>query len=216
MKSTRFRVAVAAAAALPLIAVAACSSSSGGSGSSGGTTTISLLTDNTPQTAAFAKPLVAAFEKANPTIKVKVQTRPGGADGDNLVKTKLATGDMSDVFWYNSGRPGAGTVAGEEPGRPDQQPGLAAVDKAFLPVVSVGGKVYGAPWAARFGGGVLYNKAVYSKLGLQVPTTWAEFLSNSDKIKAAGLTAIEGSFKVPDTWTTQSDRAGRLLQPAEG
>jgi len=51
------------------------------------------------------------------------------------------------------------------------------------------------------GGGILYNKDVYSKLGLSVPKTWAEFESNSDKIKAAGITAVVGSFK--DTWTSQ-------------
>ncbi len=44
-----------------------------------------------------------AFEKANPGITVKVETRPGGGDGDNIVKTRLSTGDMTDVFMYNSG-----------------------------------------------------------------------------------------------------------------
>ncbi len=34
---------------------------------------------------------------------VKVETRPQGADGDNVVKTRLSTGDMDDVFEYNSG-----------------------------------------------------------------------------------------------------------------
>ena len=80
-------------------------------------------------------------------------------------------------------------------------PAIAAVDKSYLPVVSFDGKVYGAPWASSFGGGVLYNKAVYSKLGLQVPEDVGRLHANSDKIKAAGLTAIVGSFK--DTWTTQ-------------
>ncbi|MEV6378173.1 extracellular solute-binding protein, partial [Streptomyces sp. NPDC051773] len=31
----------------------------------------------------------------------------------------------------------------------------------------------------------LYNKKVYDKLGLTVPTTWAQFIANSKKIKAA-------------------------------
>ena len=43
------------------------------------------------------------FHKANPSITVKVDTRPGGTDGDNLIKTKLSTGTMDDVFLYNSG-----------------------------------------------------------------------------------------------------------------
>ena len=36
------------------------------------------------------------------------------------------------------------------------------------------------------GGGILYNKNVYAKLGLTVPKSWAEFEANNDKIKAAG------------------------------
>ena len=36
-------------------------------------------------------------------MTIEVETHPGGAEGDNLVKTRLATGDMTDIFWYNSG-----------------------------------------------------------------------------------------------------------------
>ena len=39
----------------------------------------------------------------NPDIKATVETQPAGTEGDNLMKTKLATGEMNDVFGYNSG-----------------------------------------------------------------------------------------------------------------
>ena len=39
----------------------------------------------------------------NPDIKIEIETRPGGSEGDNLVKTRLATGEMTDVFLYNAG-----------------------------------------------------------------------------------------------------------------
>ena len=199
MNSTRFRLAVVAVAAVPLLAVAACSS--GDSGSSDGKTELTLLIDNGPGTVALAKGVVTAFEKANPTITVKTETRPQGSDGDNLVKTKLSTGEMEDVFWYNSGSLLQALAPAKSLVDLTGDPAIKDVDPSYLPVVSQGGKVYGAPWGSSFGGGVLYNKAVYAKLGLQVPKTWTEFLANSDKIKAAGLTAIQGSFK--DTWTTQ-------------
>ena len=47
----------------------------------------------------------------------------------------------------------------------------------------------------------MYNVDVYEQLGLSVPTTWDEFLSNSDKIKDAGITPVMGTYG--DTWTSQ-------------
>jgi raffinose/stachyose/melibiose transport system substrate-binding protein len=52
---------------------------------------------------AGAKAVIEAFQAANPNIKITYETRPGGSEGDNLVKTRLATGEMSDVFIYNNG-----------------------------------------------------------------------------------------------------------------
>ena len=66
-------------------------------------TNLSFLVDNAPSTVAWAEQLKKDFEAANPDITIDIEQRPGGADGDNRVKTKLATGDMSDVFNYNSG-----------------------------------------------------------------------------------------------------------------
>jgi raffinose/stachyose/melibiose transport system substrate-binding protein len=202
MKSFRPRFAIAVVAASALVPLAACSSSSGsGSGGGSGKTEITLLTDSADTTVKPAAAVIAAFEKANPTITVKAETRPGGSDGDNLVKTKLSTGDMSDVFWYNSGS----LLAALSPAKTlvdlTNDPALANTDPSFLPAVTQNGKVYGAPWGTAMGGGILYNKDVYAKLNLQVPKTWADFESNSDKIKAAGITAVLGSFK--DTWTSQ-------------
>jgi raffinose/stachyose/melibiose transport system substrate-binding protein len=201
MKSPGSRIAIALVAASALVPLAACSSSPGSSSSSGGQTEITLLTDNADATVKAAAAVISAFEKANPTITVKTETRPGGSDGDNIVKTKLSTGDMSDVFWYNSGS----LLQALDPAKNlvdlTNDPALAETDASFLPAVTQNGKVYGAPWGTAMGGGILYNKDVYSKLGLQVPKTWADFESNSDKIKAAGLTAVVGSFK--DTWTSQ-------------
>src|SRR6478735_8204657 len=200
MNSSRSRLTIAMIAAFALVPLTACSSSSG-SGDASGKTEITLLTDNAEATVKPAKAVIAAFEKANPTITVKTETRPGGADGDNLVKTKLSTGDMADVFWYNSGS----LLQALSPAKTlvdlTNDPALKDTDPSFLPAVTQDGKAYGAPWGTAMGGGILYNKDVYSQLGLSVPKTWAEFESNSDKIKAAGITAVLGTLK--DTFTSQ-------------
>ncbi len=51
----------------------------------------------------FAEALTKKFNEMNPDIKVTYETQPTGTEGDNLMKTKLATGEMADVFAYNSG-----------------------------------------------------------------------------------------------------------------
>ena len=62
-------------------------------------------------------------------------------------------------------------------------------------------QVYGAPWGGFMAGAVLYNSPVYTKLGLQVPKTWAEFMANNAKIKAAGVAPVIQTYG--ETWTSQ-------------
>jgi raffinose/stachyose/melibiose transport system substrate-binding protein len=52
------------------------------------------------------------------------------------------------------------------------------------------------------GGGVLYNKPIFDKLGLSVPKTWAEFMANNKKIKASGVPPVIQGYQT-DTWTSQ-------------
>jgi len=164
--------------------------------------TLSFLVDNAPNTVAWANQLKADFEAANPDIKIDIEQRPGGADGDNLVKTKLATGDMSDVFNYNSGslfqqiNPTQNLVdLSNEPWQADVLPSFKQV------VTATDGTVRGAPFGAAMGGGILYNIPMYKELGLSVPKTWADFMANNEKIKAAGKVPVIQTFG--DTWTSQ-------------
>ena len=61
----------------------------------------------------------------------------------------------------------------------------------------VGDHIYGVPlhlsrWI------VLYNKADYTKAGISEPKDWAEFLSNAEKLKAAGITPFVATTQ--DGW----------------
>jgi raffinose/stachyose/melibiose transport system substrate-binding protein len=213
MKIAGLRLATAGAAAAALVTMTACSSglggasasssAAGGSGSGNGGGTLTLLTDNADVIVKAAQSVVSAFEKANPGVTIKTETRPGGTQGDNLVKTKLSTGTMDDVFWYNSGSLLQALNPSQTMVDLTGDPVMQNVDESFLPSVTQGGKVYGVPQGTAMGGGVLYNKDVYSKLGLQIPKTWADFEANNEKIKAAGITPVIETFKAPDTWTSQ-------------
>lgn len=165
-------------------------------------TTLSLLIDNNPETIAFAEALTAAYSAANPDVTFDIEQRTGGAEGDNIVKTRLATGEMADVFNYNSGSLfqalNPATTLADLSALPNQ----ANVLDSFKSVVtSSDGVVRGVPFGAAMGGGIFYNKKLYEELGLSVPKTWEEFMANNAKIKEAGKVPVAQTYK--DTWTSQ-------------
>jgi raffinose/stachyose/melibiose transport system substrate-binding protein len=165
-------------------------------------TTLSFLIDNAPSTVAWAEQLKKDFEAANPDITVEIEQRPGGADGDNIIKTRLATKDMTDVFLYNSGSLFQAMNPAQNLVDLTNEPWQANVLSSFKTVVTApDGSVRGAPIGAAMGGGVLYNIPIYKELGLQIPKTWADFMANNEKIKAADKVPVIQSFGA--TWTSQ-------------
>jgi raffinose/stachyose/melibiose transport system substrate-binding protein len=175
----------------------------GGGGSSSGNekVTMSFLVANEEQTLKPAQALANAFHAKNPNITIKIETRPGGSEGDNIVKTKLATQDMEDVFIYNSGSLFQALKPEQNLVPVTDEAFVKNLDKAFLPTVTANKQVYGAPFGTAFGGGILYNKKVYERLGLSVPKTWDEFMANNAKIKKAGIDPVIQSYG--ETWTSQ-------------
>ncbi len=200
----------AAVLASGALLLSACGSSGGGDPTSSTSDTaaastapieISFLVDNSDSTVATAKALVDGFKAVEPNITITTETRPQGAEGDNAVKTRLATGDMTDVFWYNSGSLLQALDPAQNLAPLTDEAFQADVDQGFKDAVAFDGQVYGVPASAAMGGGILYSKKIYDQLGLTVPTTWAEFMANNEKIKAAGIDPVIQSYA--DTWTSQ-------------
>jgi len=145
--------------------------------------------------------VVAAFE-AKYGIEVEIEFRPGGPEGENLVKTRIAANDLPDVLSYNSGS--LFQVLNLEKNFVDlsDEPLADRLLESFKATVTDGkGGVYGVPYQPIPAGGIIYNKRVYEELGLSVPLTWAQFIRNSEIIKAAGLVPVIASYK--DDWTAQ-------------
>ena len=157
----KFLTVLALVAASPL-ALGACSAGSLGSSEPGGgdsaeATTITYLVDNGDSSVKSANLMIAAFQKDNPGITIKLDTRPGGSDGDNLVKTKLATSDMAEVFGYNNGSLFQALKPSQNLTDLSDQPWASGLQKLFTDSTTADGKLYGAPLGTAFGGGVLYN-----------------------------------------------------------
>jgi len=160
--------------------------------------TISLLFGGSTDSRGVEAVCAAAKEKIG--IEVELEFTP--SDGhEEVIKTRLATGDMSDIFLYN---PGAQMISIDPQGTMvplTNESFIKKLDSGFRESVTYKGELYGVPQGYSMAGGILYNKKIYQKFGLEVPKTWAEFIANCDVIQQAGETAIIGSYK--DTWTAQ-------------
>lgn len=219
MHSTRARRGVVLAV-LATVLVAACGGGSTGSSApasveasnpatpppteapaSAAPVTLTYLVDDTQATQDVVQGLIDVYTAAHPNVTIEVETRPGGTDGDNIVKTRLATGEMTDIFYYNSGSLLQALNPAETLVDLSHEPYIANISESFLPTVSQAGGIFGVPTGTAMGGGILYNKKIYADLGLEVPTTWAEFAANNEKIKAAGIAPVGATFA--DTWTSQ-------------
>ena len=163
--------------------------------------TLTYLVDDSEANQASAKALADAYMALHPNVTITVESRPGGTEGDNIVKTRLATGEMTDIFWYNSGSLLQALNPSETLVDLSNESFIANIVESFLPTVSQNGQIFGVPSQTAMGGGILYNKRIYEQLGLSVPTTWEEFAANNEAIKEAGIPPVIATFG--DTWTSQ-------------
>jgi raffinose/stachyose/melibiose transport system substrate-binding protein len=144
--------------------------------------------------------VVAAFEAKFP-IDIEFEYRPGGPEGENLVKTRLAANDMPDLITYNSGSLFQVLNLAQNFVDLSGEVLAARVLDSFKSTVAAGKGFYGVPMQPIPTGGIIYNKKVYADLGLKVPRTWTEFLANCEAIKQVGKVAVIAAYK--DDWTAQ-------------
>ncbi|GIF21936.1 raffinose/stachyose/melibiose transport system substrate-binding protein [Actinoplanes tereljensis] len=201
MRTRHIAIALLATASMALTACSAGSLGSSDDSGGDGKVTISFLYDNGSETAKIGDQLVKDFTAKNPNITIKTETRPQGTDGDNLIKTRLSTGDMSDVFMYNSGSLFQALAPEKNLAPLGDTENIGNLDKNFTTTVTSNGKIYGVPWGGFMAGAILYNKDVYAKLGLQIPKTWDDFMANNSKIKAGGVDPVIQTYG--ETWTSQ-------------
>ncbi|WP_296665544.1 extracellular solute-binding protein [Demequina sp.] len=203
--------ALPALIAVSALGLAACSSGStpDESTSSGGETTdamepveLSFLVDNNETSVGVVTALTDAYTAAHPNVTFAIEERPGGGEGDNIVKTRLQTGEMTDLFFYNSGSLFQALAPTRTLLPIDDIANAGAIQDTFKAGVSADGTLYGVPAGTAMGGGVMYNIPLYEELGLDVPTSWDDFMANNQAILDSGKAApVIQTFK--DTWTSQ-------------
>jgi raffinose/stachyose/melibiose transport system substrate-binding protein len=196
-KSLRRVAVIAAALAAPL---AACST--GDSGSQGDVVEIDFFHrwPNEPKNTYFTE-LVEEFEAENPDIKVNVESVLNDAYKDK-VKVVAGSSDAPDVMFSWSGTFIEELVEGGNVMNLDEWLGEnPEVQERFyesqMEPFAIDGAQYGLPLgmhAKLF----FYNAELFDELGLEVPSTWDEFLDVLDAIQATGVTPIE--FGAQEQW----------------
>ena len=136
-------------------------------------------------------------------IKVDYQIIPSD-QYTTLLMSKLNTGECADIFGSQAGQFDIVTQLNVEKNAVDLsgEAWAGTVDPLAASETSVNGKLYGQPvqdlsavWA------VAYNKKVFEKLNLSVPTNYEEFKAVCEAIKADGMTPIYEA--VSDGWHHQ-------------
>jgi len=164
--------------------------------------TISLLGAVNQNDQDMIDALIAAYTEMHPNVTFDVEIAAGGgSEVDNLVKTRLATDEMNDIFYYNSGALLQALNPSETLIDLSGEPFMDNIAESFIPAVAQGDGVFGVPVGFAAAGGVLYNKRVYDEVGLSVPTSWDEFVANNEALLAAGIPPVLQTYG--DTWTAQ-------------
>lgn len=137
--------------------------------------------------------IVNDFNAANPDIFVN-SVAIAVQDARNTTKMALTSGTGPDIFYYDAGPGYLGALAdagllmdlgpaAEQYGWADSLAGWALTAGTYK------GTLYGLANEYEMLG-VYYNKQIFADLGVEVPTTYDQFLDICKKAKDAGITAV--------------------------
>ena len=201
---------VAATVTAVLLVATGCSSPSASSGGGGSNTLKIFVHSNAPTDAGF-KTINTLFEEQNPGVKVEMTTAVG-ADFETVRNTRMTAKDVDITEgstqggtlllpeWVKGQKP-SGWVQGLEAGN-----WVDLTDQSFMSNFSTGileqyaykGKQYAVPTGTSHITGVFYNKALFAKYNLELPTTWTELTQVMETFKSNGVNPFIMGGK--DSW----------------
>lgn len=204
MKKSLYKIAVCAtAAALIATSATGCSNTTNASESSSADSS-SSTENQTLEVAAFEggygrtyfDDLIAAFEEANPGVKVTLTCSP---KIDDVIQPRIVAGNPPDVLMsFGASRIGQMATEGDlldltdifnepAPGQTDNLKDTIVdglIDTVCTP--NKDGKIYLAP-TDQGAQGLYYNKTLFETNGWKAPETWDEFFALGDEAKAQGI-----------------------------
>ncbi len=178
-----------------IISASGCSSE----GSADGKTHITLLQYKPEAVKAFEK-MEEEFNATHDDIVLQIES-PN--DAMTVLKTRLIKEDAPDIIGIGGDVNFSNFLDAEILMDISDFEGLSLIKQAYLDIdknlefVPMDG-VYAVPYVAN-AAGVLYNRQMFKDNNWEVPTTWNEFMTLCDTIKASGQQPLYFGFK--DVWT---------------
>lgn len=139
------------------------------------------------------------FHEKYPNITIKYENVPTDLYNSDLL-TSLASGNAPDIFGVFPGENMNQLVKAGYLMDLSDQAWVANLMDEPKSVATENDKVYALPMDQNVLG-VIYNKEIFSKLGLPIPKTWEQFLYVCQKIKKMGIIPIALGGK--DLWVGQ-------------
>ncbi|AQP47184.1 hypothetical protein BW730_06315 [Tessaracoccus aquimaris] len=205
------RATTSVTAALAAISLVACSPAATGSTPSGDGGAISgelqILTGSAAGSDKAFQDVSDAFMKKYPDVKVIYSA----VDNNTFPQTKssrLTAGNLgifvalnlAEVPDYAKDSASDDLLLAQSGGLVDltDEPFMQRFTPTMLDAQAIGGRQYAMPTGASYVTGVFYNKSIFADNGVEVPTTWTEFVSVLDTLKGKGVTPYGIGGK--DTW----------------
>ncbi len=157
--------------------------------------TLNYYGDMDPTVLVGMEKVVAAFEAANPDVKVNLQNFDH--EGYKTSIRNFLTAEPPDVAnWYAGNRMAPFVNSGWFMDVSDvwDEYGLKDSLASALASMTIDGKQWGVPYTY-YQWGIYYNKDVYKKLGVEVPTTFDQFVDNCAIFKDAGVDCLTTGTK---------------------
>jgi len=146
--------------------------------------------DYDPIPLAAMEALIADFEAANPDVDVVLNNFDH--EGYKTAIRNFLTADSPDLAnWYAGNRMAPFVNAGQFMDVSDvwEANGLGDALASAKASMTIDGKQWGVPYTY-YQWGIYYNRDAYKAAGVEVPATWADFVSNCEKFKAAGIDCL--------------------------
>lgn len=215
-KSRRVRIACAATAAASVIGMSAGCSSSGGSGGSGGTGgaaagtpsgTLRIAVSSADSSDAAFRAINTAFHKKYPNVTIQFSAIPNN-DYQAAKSSRLTAGNVDILVadptqlpsYVNKSSESDDSLAADSGLflKLTNEPFMKNFTPSLLKSIAYNGQQYTVPTGVSYYTGVYYNKDMFTKYGLSVPTTWDEFTALNAKLKADGVAPLGIGGK--DSW----------------